>query len=97
MSEKHTQGPWWASEGYSFVLMVKAPSRSGASVAHVLPHVEIPDEEAKANYHLIAAAPELLEALEELLSREWQDDDGAPTLEVARSNARAAIAKARGE
>jgi hypothetical protein len=39
---------------------------------------------------------ELLEALKLLLDREWQDDDGSLTLEQARANAKAAIAKAEG-
>jgi len=51
----------------------------------------------EANAQLIAAAPELLEALKELLDREWQDDEDAPTLQQARANARAAIKKAEGE
>ena len=40
---------------------------------------------------------DLLEALKELLDREWQDDEGDFTLEMARKKARAAIAKATGE
>ena len=40
---------------------------------------------------------ELLDALKELLDREWQDDEGDYTLEMARRKARAAIAKATGE
>lgn len=40
---------------------------------------------------------ELLEALKELMDREWQDDEGDFTLEVARKKSRAAIAKATGE
>ena len=43
-----------------------------------------------------SAAPELLDALKELLDREWQDDEGDYTLEMARRKARAAIAKAEG-
>lgn len=42
------------------------------------------------------AAVDMLEALKELLEREWQDDDGSPTLETARGKAKAAIAKAEG-
>ena len=39
---------------------------------------------------------ELLEAMKELMDREWQDDEGDFTLEVARKKSRAAIAKAGG-
>lgn len=43
---------------------------------------------------LIAAAPDLLEALEELASEEWRDDDD-PILDKARVRARLAIKKAK--
>lgn len=50
-----------------------------------------PDEEM-ANAHLIAAAPELYEALEAMLE-ECEDDEFAPHV----MDAKAALAKARGE
>ncbi len=50
-----------------------------------------------ANANLIAAAPDLLAALEFLVEREWQDDEGEPKLTEAREKAKAAIKKARGE
>lgn len=53
------------------------------------------DKEIQANARLIAAAPELLEALQELASEEWRDDDD-PILMKARGKARLAIAKATG-
>lgn len=46
----------------------------------------------QANAHLIAAAPELFEALEEMLA-ECEDDEFAPHV----MEAKAALAKARGE
>lgn len=54
----------------------------------------------QANAHLIAAAPELYEALEEMVERYapgYHDciDNGLPECEIC--NARAALAKARGE
>lgn len=56
------------------------------------------EEECEANARLIAAAPELLEALEDLLG--WRDDSNNlhKPIEVraAYMRARAAIAKARG-
>lgn len=49
---------------------------------------------------LLSAAPELLEALKDLLDREWkgewQDSKGIDALEAARVNAKTAIAKAEG-
>ncbi|HET6329214.1 MAG TPA: hypothetical protein VFF76_00365 [Holophagaceae bacterium] len=61
----------------------------------------MPDEEVEANCNLIAAAPELLEALTELLSAsEWAmaDGDGQCTIPMAnaRNKARAARSKAVG-
>jgi hypothetical protein len=53
-----------------------------------------PRGEAIANMHLIAAAPELFEALDQLL-----DDmrDGLHVCQAAKDQAKAALAKARGE
>lgn len=50
----------------------------------------------QANARLIAAAPELLEALETLADEEWRDDDDNILID-ARTKARSAIAKARGK
>ena len=44
--------------------------------------------------YIEAENKELLEALKLLLEREWQDDEGSESLENARSQAKAAIAKA---
>lgn len=58
---------------------------------------EIPERQQKANAHLIAAAPDLLASLKELLQDKYEakvltDEDGEML-----SRAEAAIAKARGE
>lgn len=58
------------------------------------------EKEVMANAHLIAAAPEMYEALEAMIDRyapSYHDciDDGMPECEIC--DARAAIAKARGE
>ena len=42
---------------------------------------------------LVARVKELEEALQELLDREWQDDEGDYTLEMARKRACAALSK----
>ena len=59
---------------------------------------ELKDDEyidcnTEANARLIAAAPELLAALEKLVA--W-DETGTPVSDVCFSQARSAIAKARG-
>jgi hypothetical protein len=91
MTEQHTPGPWFVTPdghavyekdvfGYRADTICGLPSRSDSRAA---------------NARLIAAAPELLTALEALLDR-----DPAPPLEKIGAvyvNARAAIAKARGQ
>ena len=58
-------------------------------------------DQNKANAHLIAAAPDLYEALEELEGlvslAEWKDEDGYPFMHQAARRAWEALAKARGE
>jgi hypothetical protein len=91
----HTPGPWQAFNGY---LVRKCVGESCAPIAHVdTPYrhgigVVKGHREVEANIRLIAAAPDLLEALE--LARQWL---------VYRANEEdlakvdAAIKKARGE
>lgn len=57
------------------------------------PDKDIPDQEALANAHLIAAAPELYEALAELLDA----IGGRESTDIFCKSAVAALAKARGE
>jgi hypothetical protein len=65
----------------------------GQSQEHLAYHPEaVLEEQCRANALLIAAAPELLEALKECLNCEF-----AVTDKAAISKARAAIAKAIGE
>lgn len=91
-TDKHTTGPWMIGqpdqhpcvvqwEDNNFVLRTIADCGDGG----------IPQEEKEANALLIAAAPELLEALCDMVSD--HDDLSDATLAFAR----AAIAKARGE
>ena len=101
MDAKYTKGPWgvreaWNDDGYEVF-----PTRGGApesvgewcEVASV-PETDVEGESAEANANLIAAAPELLEALEVGLAalveaRGWA---GYPQCQM-----RATIAKALGE
>ena len=87
---KHTQGPW-AVRGIPTGQRYIGPSQDGGapSVALVLSRVNVPDERLAADARLIAAAPELLEALEAVL-----DDIGNNGR--ACKQARAAIARAKG-
>jgi hypothetical protein len=112
VSAGFTPGPWHADFGETF----RIREGDGSSVAYTqFVHLRgrRDTEEATANARLIAAAPELYEALE-LIWREWSlscdptDDfpdwpqDAMGVMNDAYKNgfaekARAAIAKARGE
>ena len=103
MSEtKHTPGPWVAddNEGFSMWKIYSRMSPSGSGVQGSRVADVIGDSaEADANAALIAAAPELLEALRLLLAEcEHQAWIGnMPDDRVEFGIARAAIAKAKGE
>jgi hypothetical protein len=98
MESKHTPGPWRAS-------------RHCSSIYADLPNHDEPIAEIvgsnEANAHLIAAAPELLAALQELRNGGWlnfifdkvaEETRGGPLTkaDAVVSKARAAIAKAEG-
>lgn len=87
---KHTPGPWKVvkSKGYSQlteIVSIDGPVLSeGFGVNH---------ESDQANAHLIAAAPEMLEALEFFVNeRLEQDPEDRPAIMAKRI-----LAKARGE
>ena len=97
---KHTPGPWIAVRGYAYWEV--EPQRKGGERK---PPYQIADTCSsdpanpdkglqEANARLIAAAPELLEALENLLK--VHEGEGGTQYNAA-DIVRAAIAKARGE
>lgn len=92
MSEfKHTPGPWTqATMGPNGCPIVGSGALMVAMIAHSTNEPE-QAEEAKANARLIAAAPELLEALQEVFS----DADKAKSLQWINKVAYV-IAKATG-
>ncbi|MBN6350370.1 hypothetical protein JZM10_02675 [Providencia rettgeri] len=86
MEFKHTPAPWDLNkrqDGFNIV-----DGDNSGFVAHV------PKQD---NAHLIAAAPELLEALIELTESAKQAIDGLGDLSDAIDTAKAAIAKALGQ
>lgn len=105
MSVKHTEGPWYF-DGHGAIWR-RTPSdlyENGGEVAGDRPiatvHIGWHHDGAigypvEANARLMAAAPELLEALERAVTS--MQDSGYPNSHVAVRAARAAIAKARGE
>lgn len=90
MSTKHTPGPWRRVDCYIY----GGPPGTGSHVADASPFGPMADAGvADANARLIAAAPDLLAALEALMHT---TEDDLHYLDVCQ-RARAAIRKARGE
>lgn len=99
---KHTPGPWSARQTRLGSWRIEGPRLASSShrlspivLADVLSHGQLPPGETVANARLIAAAPELLEALQKV--SDVYDGPGN-NLEwfKAIQQARAAIAKATG-
>ena len=98
MGIKHTPGPWYVGsgtyEGRNIYSVASVTDDEGFTYQPIVASAE--DDGIKcwdANARLIAAAPELLEALEELIAATQHLDPCQATAEKAR----AAIAKAKGE
>lgn len=100
MDVKHTPGPWgWDSRNGRYYLLTFHPNpthhivlgrMSGIDPADLIPD----DEMGRADLDLIAAAPELLEALKNVMALHCPHPRaGEPWVDTA---ARAAIAKAEG-
>lgn len=92
---KHTPGPWTVDTngGGRFSNSIAAKVVASGLIADVSDWWYDVGQ-AEANAHLIAAAPDLLEALVELLP--LADDEVSHTYDNVLDIARAAIAKARG-
>ncbi len=90
---KHTPGPW------KHTYMPRLSVIHGPNGEHVADTGAWRDDEhpeMRANAHLIAAAPDLLEALEVLIANAEVNYDARQWLD-GKAKARAAIAKAKGE
>lgn len=91
MTHTHTHGPWHITdEGSQIIIQTFSPHPTGA-----LARIYRTDELAHSDARLIAAAPELLEALEMLMPQEPQEADSYDR--AMWGNARAAIVKATGK
>lgn len=97
---QHTPGPWEAIQSeYSYGFAIQ---HSGSSIAAVWPeNLRGQTLPSQANARLIAAAPDLLEALEaEMADLEedirWSEDSDLARLVERRNRALAAIVKAKG-
>lgn len=94
---KHTPGPWRIELGrYGVPRAIRGPESAEFRNIINWNGLSSPSRpESVANARLIAAAPDLLEALEMLADPMRTPTDGDPS--VLREFARAAIAKAKGE
>jgi hypothetical protein len=104
---KHTPGPWRVSEGMTpDTLLVRDDEHGIAQVwAAYKPDGPLEVGTKEANARLIAAAPELLEALRYLLNTDnvatvhakWGEGCNREEVDAMLKQARAAIAKAEGK
>ena len=92
---KHTPGPWVIHGNFTEIHPHDDPDGNQV-IADVDPDCEMSNREANAR--LIAAAPDLLEALEAMVTT-WEGPRELAAIRFAQNviAARAAIAKARGE
>lgn len=90
MSARHTPGPWRVGDAGSTVF--GAPGSRPLMVASIT-HRIVPDATQRANARLIAAAPEMLDALRLVLRQGEAIHPDMSTLSYVRE----AIAKAEGQ
>ena len=93
MSE-YTPGPWIYDAG-AFYAKCQLNERGMTRESPIAEMLNGREDDYEANARLIAAAPELLEALE--MVRDADNDNGRKIPSLARAKIDAAIAKARGE
>ncbi|WP_123138887.1 hypothetical protein [Enterobacter genomosp. O] len=101
---KHTPGPWFIKpvsnatvEGNLNIIQTESSTGKGYHVSYSASwdDNEVTKLEAQANANLIAAAPDLLEALQELIFL-YEHDEGCKEL-TEYKRAKTAISKALGE
>lgn len=99
---KGTPGPWRVSEKRGDLIDIRHENNEPGAMSLNLAQVVARQswlKEAEANARLIAAAPELLEALQDVIST-WVDEDMADITDAEEQSlikALAAINKATGE
>ena len=100
MDNKHTPGPWalansWDTRRHAGAVVQTTETDYGTKGVPVAYIAKRMGEAPAANAHLIAAAPDLLAALE-IIAAYWDAGNFTRRPEICDC-ARAAIAKARGE
>ena len=95
---KHTPGPWHIAPrkpGNAYRITQSETPQTGALViADLSCGAHRPDAEQAANAQLIAAVPDLLEALKGIIAALSQNKTLPADIEAAKSYAKAAIAEA---
>ena len=96
MTQPHTPGPWHVEQQNEGRPLIR--SEDGTEICEVIGETfdEYAEEEREATAQLIAAAPELLAALVDLV-RSVNCSDRSSWLHDEAEKARAAIVKAQGE
>ena len=92
----HTPGPWMAKDSRLYNFAFDVDDANGSPVAEVCSKHGGQDDEARANARLIAAAPDMLEALRAAKewSEAWLDDEsrvfpfGADQCGIAKAEGR---------
>lgn len=95
-SNKFTPGPWNNMPKTEYVPICKQ-DEAGLSLGFINSADLDRVAEGKANAYLIAAAPDLLEALEQMIDEYGTAGDGWPRNNKVLRDSRAAILKARGQ
>ena len=92
---QHTPGPWRVALGNR--LQVHGPKDEiGWPKAVVYNAGLCSDEESQANAALIAAAPDMLAALQDIMAESSRDDDDHDVIATIQGICRAVIVKAKG-
>ena len=95
-SSTHTPGPWRAGRNFCVVADVPVPDIGGSDAVSYYGGHLICESIAKRNVPIVAAAPELLEAVQELLSTMERIDSTTAEYFAARHKVKVAVAKATG-
>ena len=97
---KHTPGPWYYEDDSFAPYIVDSTRLIRLADVHDTPYLSSGScgrRASKANAHLLASAPELLEALRWIVDHGDTGKGGRPAYHAMRAHARAAIAKAEGK
>ncbi len=109
MKTQHTPGSWRIGDAGTTIFGPKTDEPSPVTIAHIAPGNRTTKVERQANARLIAAAPELLKALEDLSEIvDWLIQSGNVNSPIephpygcgvilASQQARSVLARARGE